>query len=186
MKRALFILMLILTVGVQAVERQKLNFNSGWRLQVGDVAEAEKPEFDDSQWQRVTLPYAFNGDEAFRKDIVDLTDTVCWYRKTFTLTEADVATCDVTKLVDVSIHVASHQVSGTKSKNENYERDQIQKRKLREGLNPKKDGNHEKFKLKTHFSSIFFLTSSFFFIFLLLHLPRFCNHTPKNVFIIHC
>ena len=91
MKRALFILMLILTVGVQAVERQKLNFNSGWRLQVGDVAEAEKPEFDDSQWQRVTLPYAFNGDEAFRKDIVDLTDTVCWYRKTFTLTEADVA-----------------------------------------------------------------------------------------------
>ena len=91
MKRALFILMLILTVGVQAVERQKLNFNSGWRLKVGDVAEAEKPEFDDSQWQRVTLPYAFNGDEAFRKDIVDLTDTVCWYRKTFTLTEADVA-----------------------------------------------------------------------------------------------
>ena len=41
MKRALFILMLILTVGVQAVERQKLNFNSGWRLQVGDVAGAD-------------------------------------------------------------------------------------------------------------------------------------------------
>jgi hypothetical protein len=77
------------------------------------------------------------------------------------LTEADVATCDVAKLVDVSIHVASHQVSGTKSKNENYERDQIQKRKLREGLNPKKDGNHEKFKLKTHFSSIFFLIPHF-------------------------
>ena len=41
-------------------------------------------------WQQVTLPYAFNGDEAFRKDIVDLTDTVCWYRKTFTLTEGEV------------------------------------------------------------------------------------------------
>ena len=74
-----------------ATERQKLNFNSGWRLQVGDYTEAAKPDFDDSQWQRVTLPYAFNGDEAFRKDIVDLTDTVCWYRKTFTLTETDVA-----------------------------------------------------------------------------------------------
>ncbi len=71
--------------------RQKLNFNNGWRLQVGDVAEAAKPEYDDGTWQQVTLPYAFNGNEAFRKDIVDLTDTICWYRKTFTLTEADVA-----------------------------------------------------------------------------------------------
>ena len=32
----------------------------------------------------MTLPYAFNGDEAFRKDIVDLTDTIVWYRKRFT------------------------------------------------------------------------------------------------------
>ena len=37
----------------------------------------------DLSWKRVTLPFAFNGDEAFRKDIVDLTDTVVWYRKTF-------------------------------------------------------------------------------------------------------
>ena len=67
----------------ETVERQKLNFNSGWRLQVGDFPEAKNAEFDDSRWQQVTLPYAFNGDEAFRKDIVDLTDTICWYRKHF-------------------------------------------------------------------------------------------------------
>ena len=83
MKQSIIFFMLMFAVGVQAVERQKLNFNDGWRLHVGDVAEAAKPEFDDSQWQRVTLPYAFNGDEAFHKDIVDLTDTVCWYRKEF-------------------------------------------------------------------------------------------------------
>ena len=77
--------MLMLTVGVQAAERQKLNFNADWRLAVGDYVDAEKPEFDDSQWQQVTLPYAFNGDEAFRKDIVDLTDTISWYRKSFKL-----------------------------------------------------------------------------------------------------
>ena len=57
-------------------------------------------------------------------------------------------------------------------------RDQIQKQKLREGPNPKtkitrgtkskKDGNHEKFKLKTNFSSIFFLIPHFQ---LLLYLP---------------
>ncbi|MBO4673240.1 MAG: DUF4982 domain-containing protein [Bacteroidaceae bacterium] len=76
-------LLLTITISVQAVERQKLNFNADWRLCVGDVADASKPEFDDSNWKQVTLPYAFNGDEAFRKDIVDLTDTICWYRKVF-------------------------------------------------------------------------------------------------------
>ena len=88
MKREMLLMMatLLLTLfagGVQAVQRQRLNFNADWRLCVGDVPEATKPEFDDSGWQRVTLPYAFNGDEAFRKDIVDLTDTICWYRKRF-------------------------------------------------------------------------------------------------------
>ena len=74
-------------VSASAVERQKLNFNADWRLEVGDVANAEQTGFDDSRWLPVTLPYAFNGHEAFKKDIVDLTDTVCWYRKTFTLSE---------------------------------------------------------------------------------------------------
>ena len=74
---------MLLAMGMQAVERQKLNFNADWRLCVGDYPEAVEASFDDSQWKRVTLPYAFNGDEAFRKDIVDLTDTICWYRKTF-------------------------------------------------------------------------------------------------------
>ena len=73
--------MAVLTAG--AVERQKMNFNADWRLFVGDVPEAVEVSFDDSRWQRVTLPYAFNGDEAFRKDIVDLTDTIVWYRKQF-------------------------------------------------------------------------------------------------------
>ena len=88
-KRILFYMLLVLAMSMEAAERQKICFNADWRLQVGDFTEAAKPEFNDSQWQRVTLPYAFNGNEAFRKDIVDLTDTVCWYRKTFTLTEAD-------------------------------------------------------------------------------------------------
>ncbi|UKK53179.1 sugar-binding domain-containing protein [Prevotella sp. E2-28] len=90
MKRCFLLhILLMLVVSVNATERQKLNFNGDWRLAVGDYAEASKPEFDDSQWQQVTLPYAFNGEEAFRKDIVDLTDTISWYRKSFKL--ADVA-----------------------------------------------------------------------------------------------
>ena len=71
------------SIAVNAVERKKYNFNSEWRLAIGDFKEAAEASFDDSQWQQVTLPYAFNGDEAFKKDIVDLTDTIVWYRKTF-------------------------------------------------------------------------------------------------------
>ena len=79
----LCVALLWMAIGIGAAERKKLNFNAGWRLMVGDVADAANADFDDSAWKQVTLPYAFNGDEAFRKDIVDLTDTVCWYRKEF-------------------------------------------------------------------------------------------------------
>ena len=85
---AFFALFVALTAN--AVERQKLNFNADWRLCVGDYPEAINVAFDDDRWQQVTLPYAFNGDEAFRKDIVDLTDTICWYRKKFLLTQEEV------------------------------------------------------------------------------------------------
>lgn len=78
-----FLLSMTLCVTTSAADRSKQNFNSAWRLHVGDDTEASQPQFDDSQWQQVTLPYAFNGDEAFRKDIVDLTDTIVWYRNTF-------------------------------------------------------------------------------------------------------
>jgi len=90
MKRPLLTLSLLaLMLSATAIERQKLNFNGGWLLQVGDFTEAKNADYDDSRWTQVTLPFAFNGGEAFRKDIVDLTDTVCWYRKTFTLSKQD-------------------------------------------------------------------------------------------------
>ena len=72
-------MLLVLVAGIQTVdgvERKKLNFNAEWLLYVGDEPEATNVSFIDSQWKQVTLPYAFNGDEAFRKDIVDLTDPI--------------------------------------------------------------------------------------------------------------
>ena len=88
LKTILFIaLMLVPVMDASAAERKKYNFNSEWRLCVGDFPEAAQTGFDDSRWQQVTLPYAFNGDEAFRRDIVDLTDTIVWYRKHFTLSD---------------------------------------------------------------------------------------------------
>ena len=87
----LLVLSLFLLTTAEAVERKKCNFNSEWRLQIGDFPDAATTAFDDSRWRRVTLPYAFNGDEAFRKDIVDLTDTICWYRKHFELKHEETA-----------------------------------------------------------------------------------------------
>jgi len=65
--------------------RESLDFNAGWRLSVADPAGAEAPGFDDSAWKPVTLPRAWNEDDAFRKDIADLPTGIAWYRKTFAL-----------------------------------------------------------------------------------------------------
>jgi hypothetical protein len=66
-------------------QRVKYNFNPGWKLFVGDPAGAHEPGFDDSAWKGVTLPRAWNEDDAFRKDIKDLSTGVAWYRKRFRL-----------------------------------------------------------------------------------------------------
>lgn len=66
-------------------QRTKYNFNSDWKVFVGDTKEASSPGFNDAAWKLVTLPYAWNEDEAFKKDIHDLSDSISWYRKHFKL-----------------------------------------------------------------------------------------------------
>src|SRR6476646_3970212 len=65
--------------------REKYNFNSDWKLYVGDPAGAEKVDFDDAAWKNITTPHAWNEDDAFRKDIKDLPTGIAWYRKHFRL-----------------------------------------------------------------------------------------------------
>lgn len=69
----------------QPAARARYNFNPEWRVLVSDPAGAEKADFEDKGWKRVTLPYAWNEDEAFKKDIKDLSTGVAWYRKHFRL-----------------------------------------------------------------------------------------------------
>src|SRR4051812_20324989 len=47
--------------------RAVYNFNPGWKLFVGDPAGAETRDFDDDAWKSVTLPHAWNEDDAFRR-----------------------------------------------------------------------------------------------------------------------
>ena len=65
--------------------RAKYNFNPGWKVIAGDPQGADASGFDDAAWKEVTTPYAWNEDDAFRKDIKDLSTGIAWYRKRFTL-----------------------------------------------------------------------------------------------------
>ena len=91
MKHKLFLFVFLLTalsvINGQASERKKYNFNSEWKLRIGDFPKAKDTKFDDSKWKQVTLPHAFNEDEAFKLSIEQLTDTVVWYRKNFRIPE---------------------------------------------------------------------------------------------------
>lgn len=82
-----FLLAILSATNIQASERKKYNFNSEWKLRIGDFPKAKDTKFDDSKWKQVTLPHAFNEDEAFKLSIEQLTDTVVWYRKSFQIPE---------------------------------------------------------------------------------------------------
>lgn len=86
MKRTLIIIIgvafaLTMTAG------DRYNFNTGWLIKMGKDPKASGTHCDDAQWQQVTLPWSFNQHEAFSKPIALLSDSVCWYRKHFVLTD---------------------------------------------------------------------------------------------------
>jgi len=86
--RFIFPAVMLIAVAVlqaQSGGRAKYNFNAEWKLFVGDPIGAEKPTFDDSAWKAVTLPRAWNEDDAFRRDIHDLLTGIAWYRKHFAI-----------------------------------------------------------------------------------------------------
>lgn len=78
--------MLLPTIVIaKGYDREKYNFNPEWLLHIGDLEGAEKSDYPDADWKKVTLPRAHNEDEVFKVDIKHLTDTIAWYRKHFRL-----------------------------------------------------------------------------------------------------
>jgi beta-galactosidase len=77
-----------LSAGAQS-PRVKYNFNPGWKLFVGDPSGAESIQFDDGGWKPISLPHAFNEDDAFRKAIQELGTGIAWYRKHFRVPAGD-------------------------------------------------------------------------------------------------
>ncbi|MEO6078938.1 MAG: sugar-binding domain-containing protein [Steroidobacteraceae bacterium] len=68
-----------------ASPRKTYNLNPDWRTVAANPEGAQLPAFDDSAWNTVALPNAFNEREAFARDIRELSTGITWYRKHFTL-----------------------------------------------------------------------------------------------------
>ena len=86
MKKIAIFLLLIAVIASQSFaqnQRLKFNFNSDWKVKVGDTTGAEKRDFNDAAWRAVTLPYAWNEDDAFKVSIDELRTGIAWYRKHF-------------------------------------------------------------------------------------------------------
>ncbi len=79
MKQFFFLFFLVIVFQNITAQRTKYNFNSDWNVHTGDDSASS------TTWKKVTLPYAWNEDEAFKKDIADLSTGIAWYRKSFTL-----------------------------------------------------------------------------------------------------
>jgi beta-galactosidase len=70
-------------------------FTTGWRFVQADAPGAEKPDFDDSAWTTVTLPHDWSIAGPFKEDAPSkgagafAPTGIGWYRKTFTVQDAD-------------------------------------------------------------------------------------------------
>jgi beta-galactosidase len=71
--------------------RQTIDFDKGWRFNLGDVPHAENPATSDSKWRSLSLPHDWSVEGKFSKDNPAtpeggaLPGGIGWYRKTFTV-----------------------------------------------------------------------------------------------------
>ena len=69
--------------------RESRDFNSGWRFQLGDTADAKSEGFDDSSWRALNLPHDWSIEGEYAQDnpggafTAYLPTGVGWYRRSF-------------------------------------------------------------------------------------------------------
>ena len=86
----LICLLLMLGTAMHAEERTSL-FNEAWRFYRGDVPHAMQIAHADERWPMVDLPHDWRLTPDSLNAIEASSDTVGWYRKTFTILPADTA-----------------------------------------------------------------------------------------------
>ncbi len=77
--------------------RKRISFNKDWRFALNDQPEADKIAYKDSSWRQLNLPHDWSIEGEFSKDNPStpeggaLPTGIGWYRKTFKLSEAQMA-----------------------------------------------------------------------------------------------
>lgn len=79
------------TFSVPPSPRAVFNFNAGWKFVRSDVTNADRADFDDSQWTAVSAPHTYNDVDSYT-DIINHSGGdrhpyagIAWYRKHFKL-----------------------------------------------------------------------------------------------------
>ncbi len=70
------------------------DFNHGWKFSLVNDDTASKPDFNDSEWKAVKVPHDWSIEEGYQKENTAASSGfvpggIGWYRKAFTLSEAD-------------------------------------------------------------------------------------------------
>ncbi len=71
------------------------DFNIDWKFQLGEVSGANELSFNDSEWETLSVPHDWSIDKGYYKEGETASSTgfvlggIGWYRKSFTLSEAD-------------------------------------------------------------------------------------------------
>ena len=75
-------------------DRNRIDFDQNWAFNLGDVANAQNTDFNDSNWRKLNLPHDWSIEGKFAKENPAtpeggaLPGGIGWYRKTFTLPES--------------------------------------------------------------------------------------------------
>ena len=84
---------MVLTCGAEA--RERINFDKGWRFVLADSVQMSAPEYNDAKWRTLNVPHdwAIEGDFSASAPSGNsggaLPGGIGWYRKTFTVDNAD-------------------------------------------------------------------------------------------------
>jgi len=102
-KNSVFVIALAAILGVYACKstapedtvRQRIDFDKGWAFHLGDTVQAEQPNFSDAGWRKLNLPHDWSIEGKFSQGNPAgigggaLPGGIGWYRKSFTVEEAD-------------------------------------------------------------------------------------------------
>lgn len=81
-------LLLFFTFSLHAIPKVE-KINNDWTFHLGDISNAEQPEFDDSNWRHIKIPHDWSIEQAFSRENSNrnawLPGGIAWYRKVFEL-----------------------------------------------------------------------------------------------------